>query len=206
MRTCMEIARHCNFQGSSGSSGKGYLQPGELLQNKYQIKRELGEGSNGITYEAEVVSEGPEKGSLVAVKALSLVKSRDWKAVELFERESRVLATLKHPSIPAYLDYFEVDSEEDRVFYLVQCIAPGTTLEAMVESGWRPTEAEAVRIAVELLNIIAYLESLRPPVVHRDIKPQNILIDGEGGGVSLVDFGAVAPTALGGGSTIVGTY
>lgn len=78
----------------------------------------------------------------------------------------------------------------------------------MVDGGWRPQEEEAVRITLSLLDILGYLGSMRPPVVHRDIKPANIIVDGKGGQVSLVDFGAVAaanPTQRMG-STIIGTY
>ncbi|KAK3260798.1 hypothetical protein CYMTET_30277 [Cymbomonas tetramitiformis] len=77
----------------------------------------------------------------------------------------------------------------------------------MVDGGWRPTEEEAVEICAQLLELLIYLQSLRPPVVHRDIKPANIMIDAHDGyRVSLVDFGAVMPSAPGRGTTVVGTY
>lgn len=50
--------------------------------------------------------------------------------------------------------------------------APGISLGQMVENGWRPTEDEVRRIAEELLEILGYLHELRPPIVHRDIKPE----------------------------------
>lgn len=59
-------------------------------------------------------------GGLVAVKALSLRSMADWKQLELFEREAAALRSLNHPGIPAYKDYFEVDSDGDRAYYLVQ--------------------------------------------------------------------------------------
>lgn len=59
-------------------------------------------------------------GGLVAVKALSLRSMSDWKQLELFEREAAALRSLSHPSIPAYKDYFEVDSDGDRSYFLVQ--------------------------------------------------------------------------------------
>ena len=65
----------------------------------------------------------------MALKALSLRGSRDWKAIELFEREARVLSQLQHPSIPNYIDYFEVDTDTDRLFYIAQNLAPGASLQ-----------------------------------------------------------------------------
>ena len=59
-------------------------------------------------------------GGLVAVKALSLRSMADWKQLELFEREAAALRGLSHPGIPAYKDYFEVDSDGDRAYFLVQ--------------------------------------------------------------------------------------
>jgi len=185
------------------------VRSGEIVQGKYdyEVLRRLGSGSNGITYAANTLS-GPQTGEEVAIKVLSLRGSRDWKAVELFEREAKTLAQLDHPGIPQYIDYFEVDTSSDRCFYIVQKLAPGDALQDMVDGGWRPQEEEAVRITLSLLDILGYLGSMRPPVVHRDIKPANIIVDGKGGQVSLVDFGAVAaanPTQRMG-STIIGTY
>lgn len=59
-------------------------------------------------------------GGLVAAKALSLRSMGDWKQLELFEREAAALRSLSHPGIPAYKDYFEVDSDGDRAYFLVQ--------------------------------------------------------------------------------------
>jgi serine/threonine protein kinase len=81
-------------------------------------------------------------------------------------------------------------------------------LQDWVASGWRPTELEVREIAKQLLDILVYLHQLTPPVVHRDIKPQNIIRQSDGK-VFLVDFGAVQDTyrhTVTHGSTIVGTY
>jgi ankyrin repeat protein len=132
----------------------------------------------------------------------------DWKVLELFEREARILEQLNHPAIPRYLDYFEVDTPEDRAFYIAQELAEGKSLADLVEIGWRTNEDGVRRIATQILEILVYLHSLKPPVVHRDIKPQN-LICGKDGKIFLVDFGAVQDTyrtTLAKGSTIVGTY
>ncbi|MCT7960280.1 serine/threonine protein kinase [Laspinema sp. D1] len=179
-------------------------QPGDIIKDRYRILNLLGEGGIATTYAAEDLTLAQQ----VAIKVLSLRQLKDWKALELFEREGKVLSQLNHPGIPNYLDYFQVDQEGDRRFYIVQEIAPGQSLQDWVKSGWRPTELEVREIAKQLLDILVYLHQLTPPVVHRDIKPQNIIRQSDGK-VFLVDFGAVQDTyrhTMTSGSTIVGTY
>lgn len=167
----------------------------------------LGRGGNGVTYRCL----DTETGHLVAVKSLSLKNLRDWKQLDLFQREAQILENLSHPGIPQYIDSFEEDTASDRSFFLVQELAAGDSLEAMVNRGWRADEKEVARITKELLAILQYLSSRRPAVVHRDVKPSNIVIEGgkTGGRVFLVDFGGVQAAAATGdvpGSTVIGTY
>jgi eukaryotic-like serine/threonine-protein kinase len=174
-----------------------------ILRDRYQILDVLGQGGVGITYRAQDLSNN----KIVAIKSLSLRKASDWKAIELFEREAKVLAQLNHPAIPRYIDYFQVDSDQDQQFYIVQALAAGDSLANLVEKGWEPTIKEVQDIAAQVLEILSYLHTLIPAVIHRDIKPQN-LIRNTDGNISLVDFGAVQDTyhTVTGGSTVVGTY
>lgn len=179
-------------------------QPGETIAQRYQILDTLGQGGIGITYEALDL----QTNRRVALKELSLRRLNDWKVLELFEREARILSQLNHPSIPKYLDYFQVDTPRDRQFYLIQELAQGHPLSSLVESDWHPSETEVKRIAEQLLEILCYLQQLTPPVIHRDIKPSNI-IRREDGQLFLVDFGAVQDTyrhTMTRGSTVIGTY
>ncbi|MDY6781267.1 MAG: serine/threonine-protein kinase [Cyanobacteriota bacterium] len=183
--------------------------PETIIAQRYRILRTLGQGGLGITYRAKDLKNGQH----VALKTLSLHRMTDWKALELFEREARILESLNHPSIPRYLDYFQVDASQDHSFYLVQQLAPGQSLAALVEEGWHPDEVEVQQLTIHILEILIYLQSLTPPVIHRDIKPQNIIKEGNEGNeeirVFLVDFGAVQDTyrhTIMGGSTVVGTY
>ena len=182
------------------------------LVKHYQIKKLLGEGGSSTTYEAVDLKTNQR----VALKALSLQKMNDWKVLELFEREANVLSKLNHPGIPGYLDYFYVDTPDNRCFYIVQELAQGQSLASLVENGWHASEPEIQRIATQILEILVYLHSQTPPVIHRDIKPENIVfkspIDShkeKDWAVCLVDFGAVQNTyynTLMRGSTVVGTY
>ncbi|MEA5542616.1 protein kinase [Limnoraphis robusta Tam1] len=161
-------------------------QPNDIIAERYRIVTPLGEGGMGITYEAEDLTNYQR----VALKAVSLRQAQDWKILELFEREAKVLSHLNHPGIPKYLDYFHQDTDEDRQFYLIRELVSGDSLTAWVEKGWHPTEAEIKQITIKILEIISYLHQLNPPIIHRDIKPQNIIRQADGN-VFLVDFGAV---------------
>ena len=176
---------------------------GTRERNRYQIVTTIGTGGMATTYAAVDLANSQR----VALKVLSFEQANDWKALEMFEREAKVLANLDHPFIPRYLDYFELDLDNDRRFYLVQELVEGESLATLIERNWQPSEAEVKDIALQLLDILVYLHSLSPPVIHRDIKPQNIIRNRQGQ-IYLVDFGAVQAVyrnTISVGGTFVGT-
>ncbi|PZU97086.1 MAG: serine/threonine protein kinase [Pseudanabaena sp.] len=179
-------------------------QSGEIIRSRYQITDILGEGGIGITYAANDLTNN----QAIALKALSFRQVKDWKVLDLFEREAKVLSQLNHPAIASYLDYFQVDTEEDRRFYIVQELVEGRSLARAIAEGWHGNEADIRAIASQVLEILIYLHELKPPIIHRDIKPQNLIMQSDGK-IILVDFGAVQDTYRDtqiGGSTVVGTY
>jgi WD40 repeat protein/Tfp pilus assembly protein PilF len=177
----------------------------DVVAGRYRVLHVLGRGSVGTTYEAVDLRTDQR----VALKQLRLWHEHDWKILELFEREARVLAGLSHPGIPRYVESFRV--EEAGVppsFYLSQQLAPGESLGAWVRRGFRATESEARIVARQVLGTLQYLQTLTPPAIHRDIKPDNLIRTSEGQ-IYLVDFGAVRDTyrsVMGHGSTVVGTF
>lgn len=182
---------------------KALYQPGDIIQDRYRIVSILGEGGTAITYEAIDLTQ--EKS--VAIKVLSLQQTRDWKLVELFEREIKVLKNLNHPRIPQYFDSFSIDTKSDRAFILVQELITGKSLAILVEQGWYFQEEEVKNIAQQVLEILTYLHGFQPPVIHRDIKPHNIIRTNTGE-IYLVDLGAVQDiyrNTLTRGATFVGT-
>ncbi|ODH00983.1 serine/threonine protein kinase [Nostoc sp. KVJ20] len=182
------------------------LQPEQILQDRYQIQRQL--GNNGIrqTWLALDLQASNGDNSTVVVKLLAFGGTVQWDDLKLFEREAQILKQLNHPRIPQYIDYFCID---DRTlwFALIQEYIPGESLKDKLAVGKRFTEKRARKIAVEVLNILMYLHELNPGVLHRDIKPSN-LIWGDDNRVYLVDFGAVQDKAAREGVTftVVGTY
>ena len=178
-------------------------QPEDIIQDRYRIVSILGEGGTAITYEAVDL----KANSSVAIKVLSLQQIQDWKSLELFEREVKVLKNLNHPKIPQYLSYFIIDTPTDKQFFLVQELITGKSLTNLLEQGWRFQEAEVKNIAQKVLSILTYLHSLQPPIIHRDLKPHNIIYTDEKE-IYLVDLGSVQDVyrnTLTRGKTFVGT-
>lgn len=177
----------------------------EVLQERYELLREIGGGTQGRTF----LGRSREHGEYVAIKELSFDVLESWKALELFQREAKVLESVSHPAIPSFVDTFDIeaqDEDEDSRFFLVQQFVSGESLDVGVAKGVRYSERQLRDLAAALLSVLDYLHGLHPPVVHRDIKPSNIIRTGPGA-YALVDFGAaqmVLPDETGG-STIVGT-
>ncbi|HNV75735.1 MAG TPA: serine/threonine-protein kinase [Gemmatimonadaceae bacterium] len=143
----------------------------------------LGRGSYGFTY---VVEDRERFQKRCALKELVPRGGLTSRAQQLFEREARALLELDHPRIPRLHAFFE----EDGRFFLVQDYVEGESLESVLLRRMELPEKEARSLTVQLLQILEYLHSRTPPVVHRDIKPDNLII-GVDGQVYLIDFGAV---------------
>ena len=213
---------------STGGRGGGtYYQTGDVIKEEYVVKDLLGTGSYGETLLCEhLVGNIREEVALKVLPWESLKKmsaggganinASPWKALDSFERESKVLQSIDYETIPKYVEHFEIEKgtkSGDLEFVLVQKVAKGKSLTELVESGtWRPSEPFVKKMLVQLLETVSYLETLRPPVWHRDITPNNVIVDMENETISLVDFGAVAESAVSGGmemtrvGTSVGTF
>ncbi|QEI43302.1 Serine/threonine-protein kinase B [Dolichospermum sp. UHCC 0315A] len=180
----------------------------EILANRYEVQQQLGKKAGRRTFLATDLVTGKS----VIVKLLAFSNDFEWDDLKLFEREAQTLKSLSHPHIPAYLDYFEVNSSRYKGFSLVQTYIPAQTLEQYLQAGRKFTEIEVKEIAKAVLEILKYLHELNPPVVHRDIKPSNILLGERSGNsvgsVYLIDFGSVQTilAAEAGTRTVVGTY
>ncbi len=155
----------------------------DFSQQGYQIIEELGHNHAGgrVTYLASTLaSNHPEEK--VVIKEFQFAKSSEtsWAEYDAYQREIEVLQGLNHPGIPRYLNSFETAQG----FCLVQEYKNAQPLS--VENAWIAKDIK--KIAIALLEILAYLQNRIPPVFHRDIKPENILVDGQLN-VYLVDFG-----------------
>jgi Tol biopolymer transport system component len=155
------------------------LEPGVLLNNRYRIESPLGSGGMGAVY----LGHDNNLDVKVAVKENFFVSEE---SARQFEREARLLATLRHPSLPRVTDHFVIRGQGQ---YLVMDYVEGDDARRVLEQAQGPLEeAQVLPWARQVLEAVAYLHSRTPPVIHRDIKPGNIKIT-PGGRAVLVDFG-----------------
>lgn len=165
------------------------LDEGTVLNNRYEIVRKIGGGGMGAVYLATDKNLG---GVLRAVKEMVqsyIEDDQQVKAVNDFKRESLLLTSLEHPSIPTIYDYF-FDEKEAR-FYLVMKYISGGDLAARLRSApeGRIDEVSVTDWAIQITDVLDYLHNRQPPIVYRDLKPSNIMIDGNTGKLMIIDFG-----------------
>lgn len=160
----------------------GYRNPiplGEILAGRYRIDSLLGSGGMGDVYLAE---DSKLPGKLWAIKA-AVNPSPGRKSLH---DEARWLSMLDHPFLPKIADSFLSDHGD--YHFLVMDFVKGRTLQALFEEG-KLTYLKAVRYASQLCELFMYLHGLLPePLVYRDLKPSNVMID-EQDNVRLIDFG-----------------
>jgi len=160
--------------------------PALVLGTPYRLVRKIGEGASGAVWEAEHV----ELGRPVALKILAPEHASSAPALERFRREARAAAGLRHPNLVEILDF---GKSLDGRAYLAMELCVGETLDARVRRApldWH----EAVRIAGEACEALAAAHAAG--LVHRDLKPQNLMVTAAGG-VKLLDFGLATALATG---------
>jgi serine/threonine protein kinase len=178
------------------------FKQGDTLHNRYLIKKNMTRDEAGETF----LAQDTETGTHVVLKLISLSQTREWKNLELFKREAEILQKIAHPSIPGYVDYFEIKKDKDTFYVLVQEYIEGETLWNTVRQKRRFSEQEVVSLFKSLLEILDYIHTMKPAVVHRDINPKNIVL-GKNKSVCLLNFGAARLTEhkQTDGNTIVGS-
>jgi serine/threonine protein kinase len=164
----------------------GQLKPGEVLRNRYKVLSQIGQGGFGAVYKAE---DGELGQRLVAVKEMSeqgLSQREIEEGVEAFKREALMLAGLMHEHLPRIYDHFE----EHGRWYLVMDYIEGETLEEHFNrsrDGSLPL-VMALKIALQICDVLDYLHTRQPPIIFRDLKPANIILTPKGD-IFLIDFG-----------------
>lgn len=168
--------------------GTGRLSSQTQLAGRYHILQKIGQGGMGAVYQAV---DSHIANHICAIKEMSDMAITDSaekvQALQSFNRESELLATLSHPNIPRVMDRF---SESGR-HYLVMEYVRGETLQQKLDRGEGPfSESQILLWMHQLCDVLAYLHRQTPPIIFRDIKPDNVMID-ENGQVKLIDFGIV---------------
>jgi serine/threonine protein kinase len=170
------------------------LAIGSLLRHRYLIDKMVGKGGFGTTYLVKDLDCFEEQRILkeltLSLKDEDPMDLKDM-AERLFRREAQVLLNLYHSGIPRLYAYFA----EESFSYLVQDFIPGQTLSEEFKKRKSPlSEEEVMPILTALADILDYLHSHTPPVIHRDIKPHNLMRH-QDGRIMLIDFGAVCQAA-----------
>ncbi|MEI6332423.1 MAG: serine/threonine-protein kinase [Pseudanabaena sp. ELA645] len=160
---------------------------GQLLSGRYKVQRILGAGGFGQTFVAEDTQRPNNPVCVVKqLKPASNDPSFLETARRMFRSEGEVLEKLgENPQIPRLLVNFEQDQE----FYLVQEFIDGQTLSAELQVGKKWTENQVVDLLKQTLSVLAFVH--QNGVIHRDVKPDNIIRRKSDNKLVLVDFGAV---------------
>jgi serine/threonine protein kinase len=189
-------ARFCAYCGAALDAGSDALGPGQLVDGgTYKIIRPLGKGGMGAVY---LAANTKAFGRQCVVKEVieyydpTNAEERQ-KAIQRFETEARTLASLKHSGIPDIYAYF---TEGGRNFLVMEYIegedlSGGLTREddeGVIKGRPQPVE-DVVSYAIQICDVLDYLETHQPPVIHNDIKPANIILDKNSKQAVLVDFG-----------------
>jgi len=155
------------------------LAPNTLIQNRYLIVQLIGKGGMGDVY----LAVDQRLGSAIALKRTFFAD--DEMLGGAFEREAKILARLRHPVLPKVSDHFTENEEQ----FLVMEHISGDDLFKRLEMAQKPFPLSWVLFwADQLLDALFYLHTNEPPIIHRDIKPQNLKLTDENH-IVLLDFG-----------------
>jgi eukaryotic-like serine/threonine-protein kinase len=194
-----EMERRSATRGAGGTSRGGStgrlrnvpkaLEQGTVLHARYEIVRRIGGGGMGAVYLARDRNLGNAPRAVKEMIQQNIDESQHEKAINDFRRESMLLSSLEHPSIPTIYDYFYED--ESGRFYLVMKYISGGDFLARLRSApnARLDEKTVADWAVQVADVLNYLHRQNPPIIYRDLKPANLMIDGNSGRVMLIDFG-----------------
>lgn len=166
--------------------GQSEPGPGSLLAGRYRILEKIGEGGFGVVYKAR---DEQMWGKLVAVKQINMAALSTQEKIEAtdsFNREITLLAGLQHRSLPHIYDHF-TDPEH---WYVVMNYIEGQTLEELLKTlpGGRLSLKHALKIGMQLCDVLGYLHNQEPAIIFRDVKPGNIMLTRRGQ-LYLIDFG-----------------
>lgn len=180
------------------------LQPDTILDKRYKITKLIKRGGMGSVYKAV----DTRLNNICAVKELPPTygsQQEQLQSIKAFKRESEILAKLDHPNLPKVYDYFVSD---DGRYYLIMNFIDGEDLETILhrEENSYLSEKDVIEYTKQVLSILDYLHSQEPPVIYRDIKPSNIMLNKDGR-VMLIDFGIARTIQQGSQTTktVIGT-
>jgi len=196
-----ETAQFGGFEENAGVSGA--LKPGTVLLARYKILGVVGGGGQGAVYQARDLSF-PDVKRLVAIKEMHVnATDPNLRASTLknFQREANILATMTHPAIARILEFFD---QNERAYLIMEYIN-GSDLEQLLVKTKKLPMDKILEWSIDLCDVLHYLHNHEPdPIIFRDMKPSNIMIDSFGK-LRLIDFGIAKAFEVGAKQTMIGT-
>lgn len=178
-------------KGTTGGHQPGgkQLETARVLNGRYEIVRRIGGGGMGAVYLAKDRNLGDAPRAVKEMMESHLDPAQHEKAIGDFKRESLLLTSLEHPSIPTIYDYFYDDALSR--FYLVMKYISGGDLASRMRAALngRIDEKTVTDWGMQVADVLEYLHSRPKPIIYRDLKPANLMIDGNTSRVMLIDFG-----------------
>ena len=165
------------------------LAGGKVLNHRYEIVRRIGGGGMGAVYLAKDKNLGDAARAVKEMIESHIDDVQHEKAIADFKRESLLLTELEHPSIPTVYDYFY--EEESERFYLVMKFIPGSDLASRLRAapGGRVDELTVAEWGMQVADVLHYLHTRPQPIIYRDLKPANLMLDSNSNRIMLIDFG-----------------
>ncbi len=163
------------------------LPAGAVLKGRYtyRVKRLVGGGGMAWVYQVEQVDDGGTLWALKELRPQSQDPETQAHAHRLFEQEAAILSRLDHPNLPKIVDFFH---DQGRACLVMEFIW-GESLEKRLEQARSPLmERQVLQWAVQICDVLHYLHTRQPPIIFRDLKPSNIMVN-NAGIIKLVDFG-----------------
>jgi len=169
-----------------GRFGTGQIPPQTIVHGRFCVLKLIAQGGMGAVYGA---SDLRLQGKIWALKEMSekgLDPEERLTAIQQFQQEALMLASLRHRNLPQVIDVFE----EGGKHYLVMEYIEGQTLEKILEGTGCPLpEPRVLAWAEQLCDVLAYLHVQNPPIIYRDLKPANVMEENQTRVLKLIDFG-----------------
>jgi len=184
-----KTAKFC--QGCGGEiisiTDTGILQSGAILDKRYEIKRLIKSGGMGAVYEASDHRFDDTRCAVKEMLNISTDPQGQQYFIESFKKEAKILRNLRHYNLPGVIDYF---IEAGR-YYLVMDYIEGKDLETLLQDygGRGVPENLVIEWTMQILDALDYLHNQSPPIVYRDLKPANVMLQSSDNKIMLIDFG-----------------
>jgi serine/threonine-protein kinase len=165
-----------SMAGSGNTPSGIQLAPGTLLVDRYKIVKRIGGGGMGSVYMAEDQNLASRPVAVKEMIEMFADENARSKAIEDFKREAELLAKLDHPSIPTIYQYF-FDTNRGRYYLVMKYIDGGDLAARQRASGGKVDEMTVTKWGMDTADVLDYIHSQDPPIIYRDLKPANLMID-----------------------------